>query len=71
MSIKLKKVWCEKWKTEDGRYSVSITHNRIKGLYPKYYVSGGLKFNTHVSTLKEARAVIEKWESERTEKEGK
>lgn len=65
MSIKLKKVWSDKWKTEDGKYSVSVTQGRIKGLYPKYYVSGGYKLNTHVSTLKEAKAVIEKWESER------
>lgn len=62
--MKLIKVRDGRWQTKDKKYSVTLTHNRIKGLYPKYYVSSGVRKNTHVSTLKEAQAIIDKWEQE-------
>lgn len=62
--MKLVKTRAERWETPDKKYSVTINHGRIKGLYPKYYVSAGIKKTAHVSTLKEAQAVIDKWENE-------
>ena len=62
--MKLIKVRDSRWQTEDKKYSVTLTHNHsVKGLHPKYLVSRGIK-HTYVSTLKEARVIIDKWENE-------
>ena len=61
--MKLIKRFSEHWETEDKRYSVSVTHSRIKNLHPKYYVSGHDKRYAYASTLKEAKEIINKWES--------
>ena len=60
--MKLIKCFYGHYRTEDGKYTVNLSNDRIKGLHPKWYVSAGVFQNTHVATLKEAKAVIENWE---------
>ena len=61
--MKLIKKWAGHWETKDKKYSVSVTHGRIKGLHPKYYVSGHGLQHSYASTLKEAQEIINTWES--------
>lgn len=55
------------YETTNGKYAVKLTHSRIKGLYPKYYVVRDADTGAgrvYACTLKEAQDIIKAWEQE-------